>query len=320
MLKTQPNYQSFGCRIASLALAVLVALIPGQSASAQLKNGDSEHAVTVDRLLRAYVLHVPANHPHNSALVMVFHGGGGHNTSTEAITRMNSVADEHGFVVAYPQGLFTTWNDGGSNLGQRPTRDDVTFTRQMVDDIARQIPIDKKQVFACGFSNGAMFATRLALEAPDLIAAAAMVEGGLMQKHLEEHPNPKPISILIIAATADPCFPFDGGETTAPKTGQHCGVAVSASDAIEFWRKIDSCRAPAHISEVPHTVQDNITTTYKFWDGSDGFDVAEYIVTNGGHCWPGGIQYFPVDLIGKTTYDFSASEAIWRFFAAHGKH
>jgi polyhydroxybutyrate depolymerase len=38
-------------------------------------------------------------------------------------------------------------------------------------------------------------------------------------------------------------------------------------------------------------------------------------VIGGGHTWPGGIQYLPASLIGRSSRDFSASDAIWEFFA-----
>jgi polyhydroxybutyrate depolymerase len=44
--------------------------------------------------------------------------------------------------------------------------------------------------------------------------------------------------------------------------------------------------------------------------------VVLYTVTGGGHTWPGGMQYAPPFLIGRTSRDFSASEAVWKFFSA----
>jgi polyhydroxybutyrate depolymerase len=43
-----------------------------------------------------------------------------------------------------------------------------------------------------------------------------------------------------------------------------------------------------------------------------------WTVTGGGHTWPGGPQYLPVALVGRASDSFSASDAIWSFFAAHG--
>ncbi len=50
-----------------------------------------------------------------------------------------------------------------------------------------------------------------------------------------------------------------------------------------------------------------------------GTAVVFYQVDDGGHTWPGGPQYLPKVIIGPTTLAFAASEAIGRFFAAHGR-
>jgi polyhydroxybutyrate depolymerase len=99
--------------------------------------------------------------------------------------------------------------------------------------------------------------------------------------------------------------------------GMHHGIVLSTDESEDFWRRIDGCTNKPVITELPHRTKDGTTSTYKLWAGANGNDVAEYIVQGGGHCWPGGYQYFPVSVIGKTTYDFSASEAIWRFFSQH---
>jgi len=42
-----------------------------------------------------------------------------------------------------------------------------------------------------------------------------------------------------------------------------------------------------------------------------------YVVEGGGHTWPGGWQYFPERIIGKTTVNMDASEEIMAFFKRH---
>ena len=46
----------------------------------------------------------------------------------------------------------------------------------------------------------------------------------------------------------------------------------------------------------------------------DGVEVALYTIEGGGHTWPGGYQYLPEWIIGKTSLELNASEGIWRFF------
>lgn len=50
-----------------------------------------------------------------------------------------------------------------------------------------------------------------------------------------------------------------------------------------------------------------------------GCGLSGYLVSiaalGGGHTWPGGNQYLPERIIGKTSMDIDASEIIWDYFA-----
>jgi polyhydroxybutyrate depolymerase len=50
---------------------------------------------------------------------------------------------------------------------------------------------------------------------------------------------------------------------------------------------------------------------------TSGADVQYYIITGGGHTWPGGLQYLPEAVVGRTSRDINASELLWQFFSAH---
>ena len=67
---------------------------------------------------------------------------------------------------------------GGDAATFRPaTADDVALLRRVVDEVAHVHPVDRRRVYAVGWSNGGMLAYRAACEAPDLLAAVAVVAG-----------------------------------------------------------------------------------------------------------------------------------------------
>ena len=70
--------------------------------------------LTVGTLERECLLHVPADLPQDkdAPLVFVFHGGSGTAQGTMNLSKFNAVADREKFLVAYPQGLGRSWNDG----------------------------------------------------------------------------------------------------------------------------------------------------------------------------------------------------------------
>jgi polyhydroxybutyrate depolymerase len=38
-----------------------------------------------------------------------------------------------------------------------------------------------------------------------------------------------------------------------------------------------------------------------------------YTIDGGGHTWPGGTQYLPASIVGKTTRNLDASQTLWAF-------
>jgi polyhydroxybutyrate depolymerase len=310
-------------RLVTTLLFVLLSIQCSGWADAPTYASDLERSVIVDGEPRTYLLHIPPSSNRPMPLVLVLHGGGGRASGMRNISGMDRVADKYAFVVVYPQGIGMVFNDGGSDLGARDRHDDVQFVRHLIKDAAQQAPIDESRVFACGLSNGGAMTARLALEASDVIKAAAMVGAGLYVKQEQQHPDPKPIPVMFIQGTDDPCHLYNGGESRGPNfgtrfRGQTHGAILSTDAVLSFWCRVNHCSQTPETVQIPHVTRDNTSTTCERFPGADGKDVVAYIVSGGGHCWPGGVQYFPVSVIGRTTYDFSASEAIWRFFAAHG--
>ena len=66
----------------------------------------------VGGLNRTYLVHAPAGLDRPNGLVLNLHGAGMTGGAQAAATNFNAVADQHGFVVAYPNGFGGSWNSG----------------------------------------------------------------------------------------------------------------------------------------------------------------------------------------------------------------
>ena len=184
----------------------------------------------------------------------------------------------------------------------------------MIRDIARQHPLDRRRVFATGLSNGGGFAHYLAAERPDLIAAIATVGGSIAQP-LANHFDPHiPVSVFLIHGTHDPITPAEGGGVLRGFRGRVLG----AMDSAKLWSKANGCADSPEIGALENRVNDACSTRWYRWRGEDqSGDVILFLVEGMGHNWPGRDPYMAEQIIGRTCYDFDASQVIWRFFKEH---
>jgi hypothetical protein len=82
-----------------------------------------------------------------------FHGILLNNAIEQTISGWQAKSDKEGFIVVWPNGIDTAWNVGPCCTTSR-TVDDVGFARAVVNQIASQACIDKKHIYAVGYSLG----------------------------------------------------------------------------------------------------------------------------------------------------------------------
>ncbi len=260
-------------------------------------------------LPRTYVLHVPPG-PVNG-LVINLHAGGHTGASQQALTHFDGIADAHGFVVAYPDGIDFSWADGrGASVPDRQGVDDVGFISALVNQLVTQFNIDPNRVYATGLSAGAFMANRLACERADIFAAIAPVDGTLGTNYACA-PS-EPVAVMATHGTADPVVPFNGG----PMLGRGGGSTVVPAPAMaDVWRNLNACGAP---TEVPLPDAGDGMRSFRSSSGcADDASVVFTRVDGGGHTWPGAPTVLPVQQVGATTRAFDASVDAGNFFATH---
>ena len=272
---------------------------------------------------REYLVHVPPGAGGASLpLFVALHGGGGTAERTDDLARLTPIADRDGFLVAFPQGIDKNWNDGRTGTrskAQKENVDDVGFIRAVIDDIAANLPLDRRRVYAAGISNGALMSSRLACEAADVIAAVGLVVA-TAPAGFEAWCRPgRGVPVIAFLGTKDPLVPFEGGEIEAFVPFIKRGRVVSAEALIGFWVRQNGCDPAPTVTELPDvSTGDHSRVVLSEYGGcEEGAGVAFYRVEGGGHTWPGGKQYLTRWLVGYTNRDISASELMWRFFEAH---
>jgi polyhydroxybutyrate depolymerase len=307
-----------GIKLGCLAyLLVTLVVLPGVGCRLASPKDEARRTITHDGLERTYYLHIPSSYDGTAPtpLVMALHGGGGSAEKMNKLTNggLNLLADQQGFIVVYPQGVDKHWNDGRKTINET-NADDVGFLSTLIDHLAAEYNIDTQRVYATGISNGGFMSFRLACELSDKISAIAPVTAALSTDLAPTCSPSQPVSILLINGTDDPLVPWEGGEI---EVGRHKrGKVLSTADTIEFWAAQNHCATSPIITQEPDSDPNDGTQvrreSRKWCD--NGTEVVLYAIEGGGHTWPGGWQYLPERIVGKTSRDIDANQIIWRFF------
>lgn len=273
-----------------------------------------------DRARRSLV-YVPKNldsgfHP----LLLVLHGAAATPENIMGLTkrRFNELADINGFFVAYPEGLERSWNDfreDRNSYSHNEKIDDAGFISSLLDTLQAMYPVDKNRIFAAGFSNGGFMCYRLACDLAGKIRAIAAVSATLPAGQDSKCIPAAPVSVMIINGTDDPVVPYNGGEIRLFFRSR--GFIETTDSTVRYWVRSNKCPDSPSVEDLPDLDPADKTRIIKTSYGpcSGDTSVILYRIENGGHTWPGGVQYLFNSLIGNTSGDINACDEIWKFFS-----
>ncbi|MDE3095976.1 MAG: hypothetical protein KGK07_08245 [Chloroflexota bacterium] len=264
--------------------------------------GDTNETITEGGASRSYILHIPPGYDGaaRTPVVLLFHGFALSAEFMRSYTKFEDVADAHRFIVVIPDGTGSPrfWNSNGVPGGP----DDVGFVRDLLAKLSGQLCIEPARVYAAGYSNGGGMAQLVACSLPGEIAAVALVAS-------EYGPCPAAVPLIAFHGTADPVLPFEG----APASGAAGASFPPIRMVVSAWAARLGCDRLPTISRPAPDVE---LSTFHNCIAGDA-QALLYAVLGGGHTWPGAA--FPIDAVGPTTQEISASAVIWDFFAAHPK-
>jgi poly(hydroxyalkanoate) depolymerase family esterase len=296
---------------------------------------------------RDYRLFVPKDYTEGKSmpLVVMLHGCAQDPESFAAGTRMNRIADEHGFFVLYPRQTrlanpYSCWNWYDPRTQARGG--EAAIVMAMVDEVVGRYGIDADRIYVAGVSAGGAFTSILASCYSDVFAAAAVhsgfpfgvADGPISAMRVMEKAYPydsdragkaafdcrgsgrRAIPVLVIHGTRD--------DKVLPKAaGDAVKQFAQVEDLCDDGQDNDSVAATRLVNElVPE--QAGKTRAYQVSTfARDGKPMLQEVMVTGlGHGWSGGDdgRENPAD---KVKYPYNdplgpdASRMIWRFFSQH---
>ena len=270
--------------------------------------------IRVGDLDRTYWYYAPANLPRNAPLLFALHpdNRGAEDMRGITVFEFESLADQNGFIVVYPQGYPKSWNACTklkSSPAQTGNTDDVGFVRALIAKFHTAYGTNLSRVFVMGYSSGGDLAYRLALEIPDEITAIAAVAANLPTEDNNGcRASGKPIPVLIMNGTSDGINPYNGGATSM-------GMVRSAQASAEYFAKANGQTTPPKTTRLPHQDPADPTSADRtVWNDAGKPEVVLYTINEGGHTVPQPKVVFPSNL-GRTNKDLNGLVEIWEFFA-----
>lgn len=314
-----------------VALALIVAALLAAGLARELREPPlsgtlQREQLTVGALTRTFSFYAPARTEAQPALIFVLHGsdGNGDLMRRMSLFRFDTLADEKGAIVVYPDGYKKFWNDCRASADYAANIekiDDSAFFAAMIDHFVQTRHVDPKRVYATGISNGGHMIYRLGLEIPQRFAALAAMAANLpVDANLDCTASGQPVSMAILNGTQDPINPYNGGLVSIMGNSSR-GHVRSAEDTAQYWaglagaHRVDTTRLPE---------ADGNSATWidrEIYRGDGSTEIRLYTLHGAGHVMPVHAGFFMTRLLGAllggNAGDMESATELWEFFDAH---
>ena len=242
---------------------------------------------------RSYKLYIPSRHrAGRQPLLVMLHGGTQDADDFAAGTRMNALAEEHGFLVAYPSqcksanpSLCWNWFKPGDQMRDAG---EPSIIAGITTEIIAEHDIDPQRVFVAGLSAGGAMAAVMGATYPEIYAGVG-IHSGLPYRSASD------------VASAFSAMRGDRGQKRRQRKSRHTSDHALRVRTIVFHGDADQIVHPsngAKIVEAHAKTGDSMESTTASIrrgytrtitrDKTGAVVVEQWLIHGSGHAWSGG--------------------------------
>ena len=259
-----------------------------------------------DNSSREFFVYIPEKYTNGrspAALLLSLHGYTSTARANLGYSGFQSLADQEGFLVVYPQGTIlpttqeTHWNVGGWTVGSET--DDVLFIGQLLDHLEQNLSLDLSRIYSTGMSNGGFMSYELACQLSERIAAIASVTGSMTPETYAKCNPKRAVPVLQIHGRLDLVVPYAGNAFTTP-----------IDEVMLYWSRENNCSPESEKLSIPDSTGDGLggkTERFKSCDNNSSVELITLTAMR--HEWPIANSIY-------RSHDLDAAENIWEFLSS----
>lgn len=253
-------------------------------------------SLLIEKHYRTFQYHIPAGNIKNGSLLFSMHGSGGSsNDMIKRTAKLEARAAADKLIVVYPDGYLHYWNECRKYSNAVANKEDINeqaFFTAMINYFQEKFRIDKRKVYAAGFSGGGQMAYKLGATLPGAIKGIAAIVANMPDSaSCDCILSGKALPVLIINGTDDPINPYKGGEMFVNNAS--FGVVKSTENSFGYWASLAGYNGlPQH-----QTLPDTDTADHKIIEqynyrkpGKPSLTLLK--IVGGKHDYPGDIDVY----------------------------
>ena len=281
---------------------------PPVNAARQRPGSFEAHAFSNDAGTRVYKVYIPAgSFDAPPAMIVMLHGCTQSADDFAAGTQMNRLADEHGFLVVYPEqaaraNASKCWN-WFKPQDQLHGAGEPSLIAGIVGEVARRHGADPRRIFVAGLSAGAAMAVVLGETYPELFAGVGAHSG---LPYGSAHDVPSALAAMKGGRSGMPALKNGPGAAGMPRRkavqavpvivfhGDRDHTVQQANGAHIVQQARDAHAAHTAVADLQASTQSGVAsggrrfTSTTYHDTAGQTHIESWTLHGAGHAWSGG--------------------------------